>query len=358
MNELKMAVIGTGALGRHHVRILAGMPGVRLVAVAEPNETAGRDIAAKYGTRWVSDYREVLGEIDAAVVAVPTQAHYAVTRELLLREIPTLVEKPLASDLNQARQLVSLSRQNDTTMQVGHVERFNPAFVEARGLIGSPKYIRSERFSPFAFRSTDIGVVHDMMIHDLDLVLSLVRSDVSGVEAFGVQLLGQHEDCVQARLRFANGCVADLSANRVAPAQKRHLQVWSTTGCTDIDFGSREVQHFAPSEILKFGQSPVDRARQPGANIDELKAAVFGQYIRIDKPEIPTTDALTAELESFVKAIRNGTRPVVGGDEALAALIVADRILQAVAQHQWEGNSQGAVGPGVLRSTEKLRKAG
>jgi predicted dehydrogenase len=358
MNELRMAVVGAGALGRHHVRILAGMPGVRLVAVAEPNETSGRDIAAKYGTRWVADYHEILGEIDAAVVAVPTQAHYPVARDLLLREIPTLVEKPLASDLNQARQLVSLSRQNDTTMQVGHVERFNPAFVQAKSLIGAPKYVRSERFSPFAFRSTDIGVVHDMMIHDLDLVLSLVRSDVIGVEALGAQLLGHHEDCVQARLRFANGCVADLAANRVSPTQRRHLQVWSTTGCTDIDFATREVQHFAPSDLLKFGQCPVDRARQPGANIDTLKSEVFGQYIRVDKPEVPTTDALTAELEAFVKAIRTGTRPIVGGDEALAALTVADRILQAVAQHQWEGNSSGAVGPVLLRSGDKLRKAG
>jgi predicted dehydrogenase len=357
MNPLNLVVIGTGALGKHHARILSTLPGVRLAAIAELNEAAGRDLADKYGARWVADYREVLGEVDAAVVAVPTQAHWAVSRDLLLRRIPLLVEKPLAADLNQARQLVSLARQNETLLQVGHVERFNAAFVEGRRHIGSPKYIRGERFSPFAFRSTDIGVVHDMMIHDIDLVLSLVKSDLVGVEAFGVQLLGHNEDCVQARLRFKNGCIADLSANRVSPVQKRHMQVWSCTGCTDIDFGSREVAHYAPTDLLRFGQCPVDRARQPGVSIDTLKKEVFESYIHVDKLEVPASDALTAELTEFVDCLRSDKRPQVAGEEALAALTVADRVLASVAQHQWSGDSTGPVGQVLLRESDRLRKA-
>ena len=357
MTTLNVVVIGTGALGKHHARILSSMPGVKLAAIAELNEASGREVAERLGTVWVADYRETLGQIDAAVVAVPTQAHWGVTRDLLLRRVPVLVEKPLASDLNQARQLVMLSRQNETLLQVGHVERFNPAFVEAKKYIGTPKYIRSERYSPFAFRSTDIGVVHDMMIHDLDLILSLVQSDLIKVEAFGVQLLGHNEDCVQARLHFRNGCIVDLSANRVSPVQKRHMQVWSCAGCTDIDFGSRDVQHYAPSDLLRFGQCPVDRARQPGVNIETLKGEVFQTYIRVEKPEVAPADALTAELTEFVSCIREDKRPQVAGEEALAALTVADRILQSVAQHQWSGDLTGPTGQVLLRDMDRLRKA-
>ena len=358
MTPLKLAVIGTGALGRHHARILSTLEGVKLEAVADLNSVGGQDVAARCQTRWVADYHEILDQIDAAVIAVPTQAHWAVAKEFLARQIPVLIEKPLTADLEQARELVDMARAQNTLLQVGHVERFNPAFLEARPLIGRPKYIRSERFSPFSFRSTDIGVVHDVMIHDLDLVLSLARSEVIDVQAFGVQLMGNNEDCVQARLTFADGCIADLAANRVSPSQKRALQVWSTTGCTDVDFAAREVHHYSPSDLLRYGTLPVDKARQPGANLDNLKSEVFGTYLHVQTPSVPTSDALTAELTAFLCCLRTGSRPLVGGEEALAALTVADRILHAVSCHQWENRADGLTGPALLRQPKTLRKAG
>ncbi|MBW3540497.1 MAG: Gfo/Idh/MocA family oxidoreductase [Planctomycetes bacterium] len=223
MSSIRVGVVGVGALGRHHARILAGLEGVELVAVADSREDVGRRVAADCGTRWVSDYRELIGEIDACSIAVPTRAHFAVAAEFLRRGVPAMVEKPLAADLEEAQWLVRLAEGTGSVLQVGHVERFNPAFETAAALCGTPKYIRAERVSPYAFRSTDIGAVHDLMIHDLDLILSLVESPLERVEAFGISVLGGHEDCAQARLVFADGCIADVTANRVCPSAKRTM---------------------------------------------------------------------------------------------------------------------------------------
>lgn len=355
MNPLRLAVIGTGALGRHHARILSGMPDVALVAVSDLNSAAGREVAEKHNTRYVAEYRELLGEVDAAVVATPTCAHLPVARDFLQRRIPVLVEKPVASSLAEAEELAFLAGEHETLLQVGHVERFNPAFAAACESIGDPRYIRAERYSPFAFRSTDISVVHDVMIHDLDLVLSLVPAEVVRVEAFGINLLGQLEDCVQARLTFSNGCIADVSANRVSPVQKRAMQVWSAAGCTAIDFASREVMHFSRGEMLETGPSPVELARRPGAVIDELKARVFGEFLRVDRPAVAAGDALTAELASFIECVRTRTEPVVGPPEALAVMTVADDILRCVAAHQWDGQAAGRIGPALAPAFARRR---
>lgn len=356
MQEVKLAVVGVGALGKHHARILSGLDGVRLVAVAELNATAGRDVAEKCGTRWVADYREILEEIDAAVIAVPTFAHLKVAGDFLQRGIPVLVEKPLASDPAQARQLVELAAKQKTLLQVGHVERFNPAMAAARQFLVGPKYIRSERYSPYAFRSTDIGVVHDVMIHDIDLVLSCAEAEVERVEAFGTSILGGHEDCVQARITFADGCVADLAANRISPVQRRNMQVWTPNGCVNIDFAARQVSAYQPGDALKQGTSPLDLARQPGANIEQLKTEMFGTFIKVTQPTIPAADALTEELRSFLDCLRTGSSPQVGGREALAAMDVADKILSQVAARRWDLPIAGKIGPAA--PAEERKRAG
>lgn len=357
MKPLRMAVVGTGALGRHHARILSAFEGVTLVAVAEINPVAGQAVAHKCGTAWVADHRDLLDCVDAAVIAVPTFAHLDVATDFLERGIPLLVEKPVAADAAQARQMAELAEQQSALLQVGHVERFNPALTAAWPLVGEPKYIRAERFSPYAFRSTDISVVHDVMIHDLDLVLALVDAPVLQVQAFGVSLLGGHVDCVQTRITFANGCIADLTANRVSPAQRRHMQIWSASGCTDIDFAAREVVHYAVGDALKYGTPPLERARQPGADIEQLKAEVFGTFIKVHKPPVVARDSLTEELLAFVGCVRSGARPLVDGREALRAMVVAEDILSCVAAHQWDGHAAGAVGP-FPRLVEPRKMAG
>jgi predicted dehydrogenase len=340
-----MAVVGVGALGRHHARILSNLETVDLIAVADTNIENAQAVATSCGTKAVADYRELFGQIDAVSIAVPTFAHLAVAGDFLNQRIPLLVEKPLAGNVRDAEQLVELAKANDTLMQVGHIERFNPATEVAWAACGVPKYIRAERLSPYAFRSTDIGAVHDLMIHDLDLVLDLSGAPVASVQAFGMCILGGHEDSVQARVTFENGCVADLTASRVNPFARRTMQVWSTSGTVTVDFTSREVVAYRPSEQLLFGKSPLQRAAEPDADIDQLKADVFGKFLTVDEPTVSEDDALTAELSHFVDCVQTGRRPLVDGETALRAMQLADDILVSVSAHQWDGCPEGAIGP-------------
>ena len=335
MSDLRIMVVGVGALGRHHARIVSGLPGVELAAVAEPREEIGRPIAEQLGTRWVADCREMIGEIDAASIVVPTTLHLAVAGEFLQNGIPVLVEKPLAGSVEEAQSLVDVAAASDTVLQVGHIERFNPAMISARKVCGPPKYIRAERVSPFPFRSTDIGVVHDLLIHDIDLVLGLVGSPVRNVQAFGLQVVSNHEDIVNARLFFENGAIADLTASRVNPDARRGMQIWSPLGCVNVDFQSRDVTRYSPSEALRYGRSPLELAREPGADIEQLKADIFGRFIEVDSSPVEEGDALTAELEEFVACVRGQQKPSCSGVEALEALKVAEMVLASLEAHDW-----------------------
>jgi predicted dehydrogenase len=335
MNNLNLMVVGAGALGRHHARILSGLDGVTLAIVADPREEIGRPIAEQFGARWVADYRDAVGEIDAASIVVPTFLHVPVASEFLSRGIPVLVEKPLAASTDDARLLTDLAANNDCVLQVGHVERFNPAYVTAKQRTGLPRLIRTERFSPFPFRSMDIGVVHDLLIHDIDLALDLAQSKVVNVQAFGVSAMSDFEDVVNARLTFANGCIADLTANRLNPTACRRMQIWSDSGRVDVDLQTRQIDTFAPSAALQSGPSPVDLAQRPGADIEQLKADVFGRFIETGSPDVSEADALTAELSEFVDCVRTGKRPSCSGQEASNALQVADTVLSCLELSRW-----------------------
>lgn len=335
MNNLNLMVVGVGALGRHHARILSGLDGVNLAVVADPREDIGRPIAEQFGARWVADYRDGLDEIDAASIVVPTSLHVPVASEFLNRGIPVLVEKPLAASTQDARLLTELAADNDCVLQVGHVERFNPAYVTAKQQAGQPRLIRTERFSPFPFRSMDIGVVHDLLIHDIDLALDLARSEVVNVQAFGVSAMSDFEDVVNARLTFASGCIADLTANRLNPTACRRMQIWSDSGRVDVDFQTRQIDTFTPSLTLQTGPPPVELAQRPGADIEQLKADVFGRFIETDTPSVSDADALTAELSEFVDCVRTGDRPSCSGEEASNALQVADAVLSCLELSRW-----------------------
>lgn len=357
MKTIRYAVIGAGALGRHHARIAAALDGVELVAVAEPNAEQGQTVAADNGSRWVADYREVLDSIDAASVVVPTSLHRRITEQCIEHGVSVLVEKPLAGNVEDGCAIVEAAKEKGTTLQVGHIERFNPAFEELATRVHDPKYLRVERLSPYAFRSMDISVIHDLMIHDLDLVLTLAASPVTEVEAFGVCLLGGHPDAVQARIKFANGCVAELSANRVNPDFRRCIQAWSASGCITADLHNREVKHYRPSQKLLSGPTPHALAQLPGADIPQLKDSVFGEYIETDEPQIADCDQLTAEIGHFVDCLRNGSRPLVDGLAGLAALEVADQVQACVESHNWNGTAAGPIGPHVHTISRPRRAA-
>lgn len=347
----RVAVIGVGALGQHHARILAGMPDVELTAVVDARAEQGQAVAERLGTDFLSTIDEVLDRVDCVSIAVPTDYHRNVAEQFLLSRIPVMVEKPLAANLNDAQHLVKVADARNTLLQVGHIERFNPAFTSASELIKNPKYIRCERVSPFSFRSTDIGVIHDLMIHDLDLALDLVDSEVKEVTAFGANVMGTLEDAVQARLRFRNGCIVDFTASRISPAAHRTMQVWSESGCTTIDFTSRHVAHYAPSDQLLHGVSPVEQAACSTTSVEKLKQEVFGKIITRHEPDCSDEDALTAELTEFIECVRTGSDPRVDGHTALKALRVAARIQTSVDNHEWDGTPTGRVGPELFRWT-------
>ena len=347
---VQVAVIGVGALGRHHARILANMDGVKLVAVADPNEQQGRAVAEACGCEWTHDFRTLLKSVDAASIVVPTFLHRQVGEAFLSNSIPILIEKPLAGRVEDGETLVRLAQEHEVPLQVGHIERFNPAFRDLADWTGEPKYLRAERLSPYAFRSMDIGVIHDLMIHDIELCLTLTQEMPHRVEAFGVSLVGGREDAVQARLYFPNGCIADLTANRVCPAPSRKLQCWSDAGFVSADLTSRILQKFSPSDLMKSGQLPFELAESNRQSIDSLKPQVFGAFIETSEEQADDTDALTAELTEFIRCVLTGHEPSVSGRSALAALKVAAAIQGQVATHQWDGLPDGRIGADALLS--------
>ncbi len=346
MKSLRMAVVGVGHLGRHHARILAGMDGVELVAVADSRIEQARGVAEPLDARAVDDYREILDDVDAVTVAVPTQLHREVAGAFLERGIPTLVEKPLASSSAAALELVALARKNAVVLQVGHIERFNPALSVLDRFRVQPKYIAAERLSTYSFRSTDIGVVLDLMIHDIDLVLSLVDRPVAAISALGVSVFGRHEDIANARIWFEGGLVADLSASRASYQAVRKMRVWGSEGYATLDFAARQGTVVRPSDRLRRGELDIEGLdlSQPAAVKDHL----FGKILRVDRVQPESRDQLTHELEDFVRAVKTGSRPRVTGEDGLRAIELADQILRCVDAHRWDGTAEGPVGPREL----------
>ncbi len=342
-SRLKAAVIGVGHLGQHHARILASIPEVELIAVSDARPEQAKIVAERVGTSVVTDYRELLDRVDMVSVAVPTTYHRQVAGAFLERGIPTLIEKPLATTLEEAEQLVALARTHNTVLQVGHIERFNPALTALDGVPLRPKYINAERLSTYTFRSTDIGVVLDLMIHDIDLVLSWNPTPIRSVAAVGVSVFGGHEDVANARIEFEDGCVANLTASRASFQAVRKMRLWGAEGYAMLDFASKQGTIVRPSDQLRRGElglAEVDLT-QPA----EVKAHLFGKILRVDQVQTEGREPLALELEDFVKAVLKVAPPRVSGDDALRAIRVADQIVRAINTHEWEGIPSGPVGP-------------
>jgi predicted dehydrogenase len=343
--RVRIGVVGVGHLGKEHARILAGLPGVDLVGVTDTNAAQAQAVAQKCRTRVFADHQALLKEVDAACIVVPTLYHHAIAGEFLRAGKPVLVEKPLASTVAQAEDLVALSRQHGALLQVGHIERFNPALLDLEKRPLRPKYIEGQRLSGFSGRSLDIGVVMDLMIHDIDVTLALVRSSVVDVQAVGVTIFGAQEDMANARLTFANGCVATLTASRVSNKPVRKMQVVAAEGYVGLDFGQRHATIVQPSARLRAG---LDVRQLDLSALGLLREKLFGHYLDIREFDMKEGDQLTMELDHFVSCVRAGTRPKVAGEDGLAAVAVADRILACIRNHQWEGTPDGPTGPATL----------
>lgn len=343
MSKVRVAVIGVGHLGRIHAKLLGTVDGAELAGVVDPVPSAREQVAAELQTTAHADHTSLLGQIDAAIIATPSRYHHAVAVDLLQHGVHVFVEKPMTLNVGDADELIAVAAARNLVLQVGHVERFNPALVAAQPHIAEPKYIEAVRAGAFTCRSTDIGVVLDLMIHDIDVVLSLVQDDVVGVQALGAAVFGPNEDWAQARLAFAGGCVANLSASRVACQPQRWMQIAAHDRFATIDFAARKAQLMRPTEAVLAGQfdvndlSPAERAH--------LKDNLFTDYLPLEELPVVETNALLEEQKQFVAAVSGQGQVSVSGRDGRRALDVAERILVAIAAHRWDGTSEGATGP-------------
>ena len=301
---LRIAVIGVGHLGKHHARILSSLPGVELIAVVDTNRARAEEIAAANGTRAAFDYREILGQVDAVTLAVPTEAHRDLALAFLEARVPVLVEKPIARSLEEADQMIDAAGDAGVILAVGQTERFNPALAAARPLITDPRFIEVHRLGTFPERSLDIDVVFDLMIHDLDVVLSLVDSDVESLEAVGVPVITQRVDIANARLRFANGCIVNLTASRISRDRVRKIRFFQPAAYVSIDYATQKAEVYR----LVMGSAPT-----PSIEGGELA--------------VPNEEPLKRELADFVDAIASRRAPLVTGEAGRRALAVAQAIV-------------------------------
>ncbi|MBI5446465.1 MAG: Gfo/Idh/MocA family oxidoreductase [Deltaproteobacteria bacterium] len=331
MQNPRVAVVGVGHLGQHHARIFHEL-GV-LSAVADSDAGRAAEVASRYRVPHSTDYRTLLDGVDGVSIAVPTQYHFEVAKDFLERGIPALVEKPLTRTIEEGEELVRIARARGAHLQVGHVERFNPAVEAILGHVRKPRFIEVHRLSPFRFRSSDIDVVMDLMIHDLDLVLHLAQSPLVRVDAVGTAFLFGKEDIANARLEFESGCVANLTASRISTMAKRKTRVFSDDCYVTIDTLKREAWVYRTSPQLVAALAQISKEREPTLEDLALIPEDFYsiQEIRFAAEEEP----LRKELESFLSCLRTGTEPVVCGEHGVLAIRAAQLVLREIRSHRW-----------------------
>jgi len=303
--KIRIGIAGLGSIGKHHARILAELPECELAAVYDVNADTAREIAGLYGTRAVGSLEEFAEAIDAATIATPTPTHFPIAEQLLKAGKHLLVEKPITEATADARKLVELAHAAGRILQVGHVERFNPVMSKLEEVLTQPRFIEALRLSPYPNRSTEIGVVLDLMIHDLEIILHLVRSPVKSIDAVGVPVLSRGEDIASVRLHFMNGCVANVSASRISPEKLRKIRVFQREGYVSLDYQNQT------GEICRLAQGRIAR----------------------EEVEIEKGEPLKRELAAFVECARQGKQPKVSGYEGAAALELAVEITRRIEEH-------------------------
>lgn len=326
---LPVGVIGCGRMGRLHARVYGQMPSVKLMGVYDRDTEAAAATAQEYGGRSFDRLEDLLGQVSAVTIAVPTQFHLPAAQAALEHKVHCLIEKPLAKDVEQAQRIADLAGRSGRVVQVGHIERFNPAIRAMDRLKIQPRFIEVTRISPMTFRSIDVGVVLDMMIHDIDIVLRLAGSTIEKIDAVGVSVIGEVEDICNARLTFANGCVANLTASRLALKTERRLRVFSPDAYVSLDYQKKYGIVARRGQNLAAIRQAVAKIRS--GEIEDLSDLNYGDLVQVEELQIDDVEPLRAELESFVTAITQGTPPVCSAQDGLEAVRTAGRIVQSIA---------------------------
>ena len=309
MSKIRAAVIGVGYLGRFHAQKYAQLPACELIAVVDGREEVRKAVAGEVGSQAVADYRELLGKVDAVSVVTPTPAHFEIADAFLASGAHVLVEKPITETPEQARALIARASKAGKILQIGHLERFNAAVLAAEPYISSPRFMECVRLAPYKERGTDVNVVLDLMIHDIDLVQSLAASEIVSIDAIGTPVFSGEIDIANARIRFANGCVANVTASRVSMKTERKLRIFEDAAYISLDLQQKILTLLRKREGMpQPGQLPMS----------------------IDEENLDQGDALKSEIESFLDCIRNDKRPIVSGEDGLRALETAIRITEQV----------------------------
>lgn len=302
MDKVKVAVVGVGHLGSRHARIYSELPGVELVGVVDVVLSRAEKVSREYHSRSFKSIYDLPQDVEAVSVVVPTDQHYQVTKKLLLRGCHLLVEKPITDDIVQAQELLKLAEKYNLLLQVGHVERFNPGILALEKIIKEPRFIECHRQAPFQPRGTEVGVVMDLMIHDIDIILYLVASPVDSLEAVGVPVLTAQEDIANARIKFKNGCMANISASRVSPEKMRKIRIFQDDAYISLDYIAQEALVYRKE----------------------------GNRITVQRLPAPKREPLKLELKSFIECVRLGGKPQVPAEHSLEALKVATEIIGEV----------------------------
>ncbi len=298
----KTAVIGVGVQGERHAQKFAALPDSNLVGVVDASTERALSVADALGTEAVADYRELIGRVGAVCISSPTSTHYEVTKAMLENDIHVLLEKPIATTMDEARELVELGEQRGLVFQIGHLERFNPAVLAMADLVAEPQFIESQRIAPYKPRALDVSVVLDLMIHDIDLIHSFVRSEMDSVDAVGRQVFSNSIDVANARIRFKNGCVANVTSSRISMKTERALRVFQSDSYVSADLQSKSVTSY-----VKKGEGPVETPED----------------VRIDAQSFGDTDAMLDQADAFLKSVKGGGEPLVTGRIGMEALETA-----------------------------------
>lgn len=315
MRRLRCAVIGAGYLGRFHAQKYSVIPRCDLVGVVDPDAAARERIGAELGVAVFADHRELLGRTDAVSVATPTATHHALARDFLRSGSHVLLEKPITTTEAEARELIAIAAECGRVLQVGHLERFNPVILAVAGELVNPRFIESNRLAPFKPRGTDVSVVLDLMIHDIDLIQNVVHSPIASIDAVGAPVFSDEIDIANARIRFENGCVADVTASRISLKSERKLRVFQTDAYLSIDLQQKLLTVVRRPALIEEGVPP---------------------KVDVEERSFEQGDALLAEIESFLDAISEGGPPVVSGEDGLRALLTATRIAELVGRRAVE----------------------
>ncbi len=324
---LNIAVIGTGHLGRIHTKLWAYNPEVNLVGVYDIDEKTRLEVAQSFNCKAFKSLEETLDNCDAATIAVPTSLHYNIAMKCINKGIHCFIEKPITTTSKEAKNLIDEAQKNNVLIQVGHVERFNPALAALKDYNLNPMFIEAHRLAQFKPRAIDVSVILDLMIHDIDIVLALIKSPIEKIEANGVAVLTNNQDICNARLQFKNGAVANLTASRISAHPMRKMRIFQQNAYISIDFGFQNVEIFKLVDLNETSENDI-----PATMLGTIEAGLGNKKIVYEKPEIPELNAIEQEQIAFIKAIENKMPIAVSAEEATEALRIAEMIIEKISK--------------------------